>query len=114
MRSISILAGTTLAALSLAACASNGPPGSDPMSPSAERGQRLAERRCAGCHAVGLDQSPAASGPRFSDLHLRYNALSLQKRFAEITEHGSGEMPPIHISRQDAEDLVAYFETLGG
>lgn len=100
-----------------AGCASKGPiagpdAGGAPLSPSAERGQRLAQARCAGCHAVGLDENPAASGPRFRDLRMRYNALSLQRRFAEISEHGAGEMPPIQIGASDAEDLVAYFESL--
>ena len=84
-------------------------PGADPP---VLRGQAFAERRCAGCHVVGLDDGPASFGPRFRDLRVRYNALSLQRRFTEISQHGSGEMPPIQIGRQEAEDLVAYLETL--
>lgn len=80
--------------------------------PVVQRGQAFAERRCAGCHVVGLDDGPASFGPRFRDLRVRYNALSLQRRFTEISQHGSGEMPPIQIGRQEAEDLVAYLETL--
>jgi mono/diheme cytochrome c family protein len=115
MRTPAILA---CAALLIAGCASQGAlrgpiAGPAPLSPAAERGQRLAETRCAGCHAVGLDEKPAASGPRFRDLRTRYNALSLQKRFAQISQHGTGEMPPIQISNADAEDLVAYFDSLG-
>jgi Cytochrome c. len=82
------------------------------LSPAAARGEAFAMRRCGGCHAVGLDASPAASGPPFWRLERRYNALALQKRFAEVSQHGSGEMPPIEISRVEAEDLLAYFETL--
>ena len=81
--------------------------------PAAERGQRFAERRCAGCHAVGLDETPASSGPRFRDIRTRFNAISLQRRFAEISQHGSGEMPPIQITQAEAEDLIAYIESLG-
>ncbi|WP_332765874.1 c-type cytochrome [Phenylobacterium sp.] len=80
--------------------------------PAVQRGQAFAERRCAGCHVVGLDDGPASFGPRFRDLRIRYNALSLQRRFTEISQHGSGEMPPIQIGRREAEDLVAYLETL--
>jgi len=116
MRTPTILACATLL---IAGCASQGTSrgpltGPAPLSPAAERGQRLAEARCAGCHAVGLDEKPAASGPRFRDLRTRYNALSLQKRFVEISQHGAGEMPPIQITNGDAEDLIAYFDSLGG
>lgn len=111
MRTPILIACVTLLA---AGCASSrGPvPGTAPLNSAAERGQRLAEARCGGCHAVGLDEKPAASGPRFRDLRVRYNALSLQKRFVEISQHGTGEMPPIKISNADAEDLVAYFDSL--
>jgi mono/diheme cytochrome c family protein len=78
-----------------------------------ERGRALAERRCAGCHTIGLDASSAPSGPRFRDLRMRTNPLSLSRRFAEISAHGIGEMPPVEITGQQAEDLIAYFESLG-
>ena len=77
-----------------------------------QRSQAFAERRCAGCHVVGMGDGRTSFGPRFRDLRVRYNALSLQRRFTEISQHGSGEMPPIQIGRQEAEDLVAYLETL--
>jgi mono/diheme cytochrome c family protein len=101
-------------AVALAGCAGSLPP----LSTSAddvrvERGKAFAQRRCAGCHTIGLDESSVSSGPRFRDLRMRNNAISLQKRFAEISEHGMGEMPPIEITQSEAEDLVAYFESLG-
>lgn len=110
-RVITILLGV----LALGACASAaGPPLAAGDDPSIERGRAFAERRCAGCHAIGLDETSAASGPRFRDLRLRSNPLSLQRRFAEISAHGIGEMPPIEIRASDAEDLIAYFESLEG
>ena len=103
-----------IAAASLAACISTaGPPIAADQDPRVERGRGFAERRCAGCHAIGLDETSAPSGPRFRDLRMRSNALSLQRRFAEISAHGAGEMPPIQISPSEAEDLIAYFESLG-
>lgn len=81
--------------------------------PDIVRGQQIAERRCAGCHAIGLDDAPATSGPRFRDLRNRYNALSLQRRFEAISQHGAGEMPPVQIGSSDAEGLIAYLESLG-
>jgi mono/diheme cytochrome c family protein len=98
--------------LFMAACAANGAAPMGGRDPAVERGQAFAERRCAGCHVVGMDDRDGASGPPFRALRMRFNALSLQRRFAEISQHGSGEMPPIQISRSEAEDLVAYIESL--
>jgi mono/diheme cytochrome c family protein len=100
--------------LGLSACAS-GPvrePGAARLDPAAERGKAFAARRCAGCHTIGQDDGGAGEGPRFRDLSRRYNALSLQKRFAEISQHGTGMMPPVTFSAAEAEDLLAYFSTL--
>ncbi|WP_165844070.1 c-type cytochrome [Phenylobacterium kunshanense] len=99
-------------ALGLSACAGGSTPGAARFDPAAERGQAFAARRCAGCHTIGLDDGGSADGPRFRDLSRRYNALSLQKRFAEISQHGAGMMPPITFSTAEAEDLLAYFATL--
>lgn len=41
-------------------------------SPSATSGQRIAERNCGGCHAVGPGVSPLAVAPPFRTLHDRY------------------------------------------
>ena len=61
---------------------------------------------------VGLDETSATEGPRFRNLQMRYNSLSLEKRFQEISRHGTGEMPPVALSSSDAEDLIAYIGTL--
>lgn len=110
MRAILIPAGL---AILVSGCAASGsaPPAGGP-DPAVERGQAFAARRCAGCHEVGLDDRDGTSGPRFRSLRMRFNALSLQRRFDQISQHGSGEMPPIHISQSEAEDLVAYIESL--
>jgi mono/diheme cytochrome c family protein len=103
-----------LTAASLAGCAGSLPGPSTSMDElRVERGRAFAQRRCAGCHTIGLDESSATSGPRFRDLRMRSNAISLQRRFADISAHGMGEMPPIEITAPEAEDLIAYFESLG-
>jgi mono/diheme cytochrome c family protein len=111
-----VIKGAGLAALfALAGCAtapSRVSPGMSRLDPAAERGQAFAARRCGGCHTVGLDDGGAAEGPRFRDLTRRYNALSLQKRFAEVSRHGVGMMPPVSFTTAEAEDLLAYFATL--
>lgn len=102
-----------LAATTLSACAGlPSAPTQARFDPAAERGLAFAERRCAGCHMVGLDETAATSGPRFRDLKVRYNTLSLSRRFAQISQHGTGEMPPVAFTSAEAEDLIAYFDSL--
>lgn len=109
MRALLVAAGAGLLA---AGCATAGAPVASGPDPAVQRGQAFAQRRCAGCHVIGLDEYDGTSGPRFRDLRMRFNPLSLQRRFGEISQHGSGEMPPIQITRSEAEDLVAYIQSL--
>lgn len=109
MRRLTMLAAMAL----LSACASTpGAPEKPGFNPAADRGLALAERRCAGCHMVGLDETSATDGPRFRDLRMRYNSISLAKRFAEVSQHGTGEMPPVAFTASEADDLIAYFDSL--
>lgn len=111
-----------LVALMVAGCASapaTGPdwsqvPSLPKLDPVQQRGRDFAVMRCAGCHTVGLDDGGAREGPAFSTLARRYNALSLERRFAEVSAHGFDRMPAIPFSRSEAADLVAYIETLQG
>lgn len=106
------------AALALSACATS--PGSDlpgvPPLPrldaAQQRGHDFAVRRCAGCHTVGLDDGGAQEGPAFYRLARRYNALALERRFAEVSRHGVDRMPPVAFSAAEADDLIAYFDSL--
>ncbi len=107
-----ILAGLVMSTLLANCAASPLVPVTVEFSAAANRGLALAQQRCSGCHTVGLDETAATEGPRFRDLQMRYNSLSLEKRFQEIARHGTGEMPPVSFSRSDADDLIAYFETL--
>lgn len=107
MMALSVATLTACAALPLPL-----PPERAAFTPAANRGLSFAERQCSGCHMVGLDETSATEGPRFRDLQIRYSSLSLEKRFQEISRHGTGEMPPVALSSSDAQDLVAYFETL--
>jgi len=112
-----------LCAAALAACASPGPPrgaelpGIPPLprlDPAQQRGYDFAVRRCAGCHTVGLDDGGAGDGPAFYKLARRYNPISLERRFAEVSEHGFDRMPSIPFTRAEAQDLLAYFDSLQG
>jgi hypothetical protein len=43
---------------------------------------------------------------------MRYNALSLERELAKISNRGHFEMRPQSIGSSEAEDLAAYIETL--
>ena len=109
------------AGLVLAACATpparpawSSVPPLPALDPAQQRGHDFAVRRCAGCHTVGLDDGGAADGPAFYKLARRYNPISLERRFAEVSEHGFDRMPAIPFTRAEAEDLLAYFDSLQG
>lgn len=112
------------ASLTLAACATPEAPSPEPTSSNApalpkldaqqQRGRDFAVRRCAGCHTVGLDDGGAQEGPAFYRLARRYNSLSLERRFAEVSAHGFDRMPSIPFTASEAADLIAYFDTLQG
>lgn len=117
-----IWAGPLVAAsvLALAACAT--PPARDlpgvPPLPKLnavqQRGHDFAARRCAGCHTIGLDDGGAQEGPAFYKLARRYNPISLERRFAEVSQHGFDRMPAVSFTPSEAEDLIAYVDTLSG
>ncbi|MBL8554834.1 MAG: c-type cytochrome [Phenylobacterium sp.] len=79
-----------------------------------QRGQDFALRRCSGCHTVGLDDGGAREGPAFSQLARRYNPISLERRFAEVSAHGFDRMPPVSFTRSQSQDLIAYLDVLRG
>ncbi|MDZ4373160.1 MAG: cytochrome c [Phenylobacterium sp.] len=111
-RLATILSVAAFGALNLTACATaplSAPTGPDP---AAERGRDFAIRRCAGCHTVGLDDGGAQDGPSFRAAAQRHNAISLQRRFAEVAQHGFDRMPPVSFTAAESEDLIAYLQTL--
>ncbi len=113
-----------IALLALTACTTAPPaaPGLDwsgvpplpTLDPQQQRGRDFAVRRCAGCHTVGLDDGGAADGPAFYKLARRYNPISLERRFAEVSAHGFDRLPAIPFTASEATDLLAYFDTLQG
>ena len=79
-----------------------------------QRGHDFAVRRCSGCHTVGLDDGGAGEGAAFYKLARRYNPILLERRFAEVSAHGFDRMPPVEFTQSEADDLIAYFDTLHG
>lgn len=80
----------------------------------AERGRELSVRLCAACHAVepgGVSPRPRAVA--FASREMQHMA-GLEGRVAALTRQGHYGMPPIALSAQQADDIVAYIGSLGG
>lgn len=117
LATILMLAAAPLSALALSGCATTARDAGAAAVParysaSEQRGREIAVRRCAGCHTVGLDDGGASEGPSFRALSVRYNPISLERRFTEVSAHGVDRMPPVGFTTSEAEDLAAYMSTL--
>lgn len=110
----SIIIVTGLAVV-MAACAA-GPTASDRPGPSAltARGQVVAERECASCHAVGPQgESRWAAAPPFRVIRMRYNDISFEHKMRAVAAEGHYEMPPMRLETDDVRAVSAYIESLG-
>lgn len=77
------------------------------------RGQEVADLRCAGCHSIDtITVSPRFNAPPFRDLRIRFNAISWERKMAEIAEGGHDEMPAVRLDDIEIRDLRAYIESL--
>ncbi len=81
-----------------------------------EAGREMAERLCAGCHAVGADDdSRHEAAPPLRDLAHRYPVVHLEEAFAEgiIVGHHEIPMPEFVFEPPEIADLIAYLEAVG-
>lgn len=78
-----------------------------------DRGRVMAERECAGCHAVDrTGQSPHAKAPPFRELPKRYPVEHLAESLVEGIVVGHGDMPEFLFEPDDVEALLAYIASL--
>lgn len=94
-------------AVLLGGCATSG----GTASPSAARGQLLAQARCGSCHALSAQAQPGEA-PSYIALAERFRAHSLRARLTEIDETGHFNMPPLKMGDADVEDIAAWLESL--
>ncbi len=101
----SILAGLLMAAVA-----------SDMSAASAQdidEGRRLAERRCAGCHAVGeTGASPHASARPFRFIAAKGHVDDLQEALAEGITVGHPDMPEFEFTPDEIADFLGYLKSL--
>lgn len=81
----------------------------------AARGQRIAERNCAGCHAVTRKgTSPNEKAPAFRTLAQRYELQDLEEALAEgiMVGHEAPEMPLFEFNSRQIADFMAYLRSI--
>jgi mono/diheme cytochrome c family protein len=94
--------------LTLGACS-----GLAPISRTADQGQVVARRSCAGCHAIQLTgTSPDPLAPPFRTMFLRFPSQELETRLAQVARDGHVNMPPIATTPDERRDLAAYIRSL--
>lgn len=78
------------------------------------RGEAVAARVCAACHALGAGGDSAnPRAPAFASLEMQHTA-GLPGRVADLTRTGHYGMPPVALTPQEVTDVAAYIESLGG
>jgi cytochrome c len=76
-------------------------------------GRRLAEQRCARCHAIGKSgASPHASAPPFRVIAAKGHVDDLQEALAEGITVGHSDMPEFEFSADEITDLLAFLKSL--
>ena len=84
------------------------------LTESALRGEIIARRSCASCHAVSLDDvSLNPKAPPLRDVPDRYPVENLEESLARgiYVAHGS-PMPPFRMPADEIADLTAYLRKL--
>jgi cytochrome c len=78
-----------------------------------ERGQAIAERHCARCHAIGpAGHSPMGLAPPFRDLSQRYPIETLAEALAEGIMTGHPAMPHFAFHPREIDALLTYIDGL--
>jgi mono/diheme cytochrome c family protein len=77
----------------------------------ASNGERLAERWCAACHVVSVDQRQASSdAPPFAEIAKRPNFSEAGITTFLLDPHA--KMPNMNLTRFEAGDIAAYIGKL--
>lgn len=82
---------------------------------SPARGQKIAERNCQKCHAIGrTGESRNPKSPPFRTLSQRYPLKDLEESMAEglMVGHEGPEMPLFEFRPAQIGDLMAYLRTI--
>lgn len=77
------------------------------------RGQAIAERQCARCHATGrTGASPMPKAPQFRTLAKRYPIEQLAEALAEGIRTGHSDMPEFRLEPPEIGALLTYLNEI--
>jgi len=77
------------------------------------RGEALAERMCASCHAIGrTGESPHVGAPPFRRLERRIDIDGFIDRLRDGLTSGHPDMPTFRFTREDARAFVDYLRSI--
>ena len=94
------------------ALAQSSGPGFAQSSPAA-RGEAIAHKHCARCHAIGeADSSPMGLAPPFRDLSSRYPIETLEEALAEGIVVGHPAMPRFTFEPREINALLTFIDGL--
>ena len=79
----------------------------------AKRGQAIAERLCAQCHAVGkTGESPHKDAPPFRTFAAKWPLEDLEEALAEGIVTGHPDMPPFAFEPDDIAALIDHLHEI--
>ena len=78
-----------------------------------DKGQRVAEAYCSGCHAVGrADASPHPEAPALRNISETYPVAAIGEALAEGIMVGHPDMPVYAFEPAEIDALIAYLENI--
>ena len=97
-----------------ALAAAHTPPAAHAETGSLEEGHQIAQKFCAGCHAIGAEaNSPRADAPSFRHIAANQSVRSLREVLGEGMIAGHPNMPRWRFKGDDVSSLIAYLKSLG-
>ena len=79
----------------------------------AQAGHRIAQLKCARCHAIELSgESSNPSAPPFRDVSRSVAIMSTEVTVREGIRIGHLDMPPVRLTQPEIEALTAYLRSL--
>jgi len=81
--------------------------------PALSSGLQFAEQKCAGCHAIGLqDASLNPAAPALRTLYRRYPIDALEESFRVGLEVGHRDMPRFVLPASQVRSLIGYLRSI--
>lgn len=97
----------------LSACTHGAVPYATPNDAMVSSGHRIAEVKCASCHAVGAaGESRNPNAPPFRAVSQSVAIMATEETLAEGVRIGHLDMPAVRLSRSEIAALTAYLRSL--